>query len=180
MAATKELIKRIRLTASAASIEFYNIPQDFDGLEIQVSVRCDRTTNFQGLFATFNSDSGTNYSYRRLTGEGASANSSSASGATHMLFGVQNSDYTTANTFSSHLITIPNYTSSTAKSISIDSVSEQNATAIYMENIAGLWAGTSAITSIKLDADTGYSLKSGSSFALYGWKKGSDGITSVG
>ena len=179
MAATKELIKRIRLTASAASITFYNIPQDFDSLEIQISGRSTRTTNFQGFYANFNGDVGTNYSYRRLIGEPTSAYSASASGATSLLLGVANSDYTTANVFSSHLVTIPNYTSSNAKSVSIDSVSEQNATQVYLEVIAGLWSGSSAITSIQIDMTSSYTIKAGSSFALYGYKKGSDGTTTV-
>ena len=60
-----------------------------------------------------------------------------------------------------------NYTSSNNKSISIDNVTETNATNNEMAIIAGLWSNTAAITSIKLTPDSG-SFATNSTFTLYG------------
>jgi hypothetical protein len=56
----------------------------------------------------------------------------------------------TANTFGNVAIYIPNYTSSNNKSISVDGVGENNATTAFADLYAGLWANSSAITSITL------------------------------
>ena len=65
-------------------------------------------------------------------------------------FGYTNESTMTANTFNSAFCLIPNYTSSNAKSFSVDSVQENNASnAIAMIN-AGIWKVSSAITSLKL------------------------------
>jgi hypothetical protein len=61
----------------------------------------------------------------------------------------------TANTFSNVAYYFTNYAGSTTKSISVDLVAENNATAAYQVIMAGNWANTSAITSIKLAAPSG-------------------------
>jgi hypothetical protein len=45
---------------------------------------------------------------------------------------------------------IPNYAGSSNKSVSIDAVTENNATAAEANLVAGLWSSTAAITSITL------------------------------
>jgi len=75
-------------------------------------------------------------------------------------------------------IYIPNYTSSNAKSASIDGVSENNATASYQTIDAFLWNDTSAITSITLTLSGG-NFAQYSSASLYGVTAGNDGITTV-
>ena len=177
MAATKELIKRIRLTASAASITFYNIPQDFDGLELQFSLRSTRSAEIVGTLLRFN-ESTSNFTARELlvtTGGGAGSSSYTTGRA-----GLTDANTATANTFGSMSLFIPNYASSNYKSFSIDSVAESNSTMSYNMNIvAGLWSNTAAITSITLVPDDATNWMQYSSAALYGWKKGSDGTTTV-
>ena len=55
---------------------------------------------------------------------------------------------TTANTYAVTDIYIPNYTSSNYKSYSVDAVQETMGTSPYVYMQSGLWANTSAITSI--------------------------------
>jgi len=73
---------------------------------------------------------------------------------------------------------LPNYTSSVAKSVSGDNVSENNATASTQTITAGLWSGTDPITSIEIFG-SGTNLAQYSSASLYGMRKGSDGTTTV-
>jgi hypothetical protein len=85
---------------------------------------------------------------------------------------------TTSNTFSSTQVYIPNYAGSTNKSVSIDHVTENNATNAYFSGIvAGLWSNTAAITSVKILDQDGGSLVAGSTASIYGILKGSGGAT---
>jgi hypothetical protein len=83
------------------------------------------------------------------------------------VFVYANTSSQTASTFNNADIYVPNYTSSTNKSISIDTVVENNATANEMSFIAGLWSQTAAINSISFAPYTG-DFAANSTFSLYG------------
>ena len=67
-----------------------------------------------------------------------------------------NKSTTTASTFSSGKTYVSNYTSSTAKSFSVDVVTENNATDASMEIAASKWNSTAAINSMTLLCDGGF------------------------
>jgi hypothetical protein len=75
----------------------------------------------------------------------------------------------TASVFSSGEMCIPNYTGSSYKSFSTDSVQENNATLSRLVLVAGLWSDTAAVTSITLTAAAGLFVQY-SSATLYGIK----------
>ena len=163
------LLERIELNASASSVTFSNIPQTgYTDLVLKVSAR----SSYTGLVAddiamTFNSVS-SGYSDKVITGDGSSVYSfSNGSGTTKMYFGNIPGN-ATANTFSNTEVYIPNYTSSTSKSVSIDGSSENNATNAYLNLIAGLMSSTAAITSITLVSGRSANFVAGSTFSLYG------------
>jgi hypothetical protein len=74
----------------------------------------------------------------------------------------------TSNTFGNTSVYIPNYAGSNFKSISIDGVTENNATAALQFFNAGLFKSTSAITSISLTAYNFASYVQYSTADLYG------------
>ena len=158
-------------SGGAASIEFTNIPQTYTDLVIKASLRDTRTDSpVTDVALTFN-NSATGYSMRMIYGDGSSAGSASSSGASRITGFYENTNQTTSNTFSNNEIYIPNYTSSNNKSTSIDGVTENNATTIYASLVAGLWANSSAITSIKLVPAVGsLSYVQYSTATLYGIK----------
>lgn len=148
-----ELIETIEVGAGgAASIEFTSIPQDGVDLVVVLSARTS-SSGGNNFFGRFNSDTGSNYSYINLQGDGSSVRSTGTSSTDRITFGdygyVPGSTYT-ANTFSSTEIRISNYTSSSAKSISQDGVGENNATAAGQNITAASWSGTAAITAFEL------------------------------
>jgi hypothetical protein len=169
-----QLISHQELTSAAASITFSSIPQTFTDLYVLFSTRSDGSIfadpaddlkiNLNGLT--------TNQSRRRLGGTGSSVESNTVAD------GVTSSVQSTANTFGSGSIYLPNYTSSANKSASVDSVSENNATAARQQIAAYLWSQTAAVTSLQLKFDYG-NLIAGSSATLYGILAGSDGIVTV-
>jgi hypothetical protein len=158
------LLERIELNASAASVTFANIPQTgYTDLKIVVSARTDNANNAVYLNTEFNGIS-TGYNARDLYGTGSAAASRSVPNSYSPLIPGSTS---TANTFSNTEIYIPNYTSSTNKSYSADSATENNGTLAFLAFSAILWSNTAAITSIKLMPELG-SLIAGSTFSLYG------------
>ena len=107
-------------------------------------------------------------SWRFLEGNGSSA--SSASG-TDGRFSTFNADTSTANTFGNAELYIPNYAGSNYKSVSIDTVTENNATSAYAEIEAALWANTAAISSITCTLAFGTLFMQYSTATLYGISK---------
>lgn len=163
MTANHVLLRRITLTASASSITFDSIPQTgYTDLKIAASARTNRADVTDGLNITFNS--GGTYTGKRLYGSGSGvASDSSTTGMPFM-----DSASATANTFGNVEIYIPNYTSSNAKTLSVDGVSENNATAAYAGLGAKLWSSTAAVTSVTIAPEVGSAIEAGSSFSLYG------------
>tara|TARA_R110000796_G_scaffold250243_1_gene378989 strand:+ start:460 stop:963 length:504 start_codon:yes stop_codon:yes gene_type:complete len=145
-----QLIETIEVGAGgAASIEFTGIPQDATSLVCIVSSRSSNDSNY--LAITFNNDDfvADNYTRRALRGTGSFAESDSSTSSGLALFGTVPSG-ATANTFSSNSITVSNYTSSAAKSISVDTVGENNGTLAIQSLTAGQWSVASPITICKL------------------------------
>ena len=170
MPANYVLLERIELNASAASVVFDNIPQTgYTDLKIVCSTRNSAAGQDGGAIRiTFNS-SATNYSGRWLRGSGSSVVSSTSS-STHIDVSMNTalpSSGNTANTFSNVEVYIPNYTSSSYKSVSADAVGENNTTAAYLGLTAGLWSDTAAITKITLVGNSDNFVQY-STFSLYG------------
>ena len=167
-----QLIAHQDLTSAASSITFSSIPETFTVLYLVYSLRGSDSAVRTSLIL-FNSSS-SSFSERSLRGDGASATSFTATNRLGEINGTSN----TANTFTNDAIYIPNYTSSAAKSYSVDHTRENNATAASLEITAGLWNVTDPITSITLDRNVG-NFVAGSSATLFGVLAGSDGIVSV-
>lgn len=143
-----QLIETIEVGAGgAASIEFTGIPQDGGDLQVVLSGRSTDGNNYFGV--QFNNDTGSNYNYRLLSATGTALSSASITSASFLRIYTGDSDYT-ANTFGNSMAYISNYTSNSAKSYSSDGVNENNSTAGIQNLNAGVWTGTSAITSLKI------------------------------
>jgi len=142
-------------SGGAASIDFTSIPSTYTDLVVKISTRSTIAgTSQDDINVTFNS-SGSSYTWRNLLGSGSSAISQNGATAYIRMSAVTPNAGTTASTFSSAEIYIPNYASSANKSVSIDMASEANQTATYMGLVAGLWSNTSAITQITLTGASG-------------------------
>jgi len=168
------LIEHIEVASAQNSINLSSIPADYTDLYLVLSGRSTDATTFHYVNVSFNGST-TNRSGRQLYGTGAATGSQALTNGNTALI---SANATTSNTFGSVGIYIPNYTSSNAKSASIDGVSENNATASYQTIDAFLWNDTSAITSITLTLSGG-NFAQYSSATLYGITAGSDGTTVV-
>lgn len=145
----------------ASAITFSSIPSTYTDLCLVISARVTRAVSASVICLTFNG-SGTGYSQKNLSGNGASASSNSTSGTVNLTYMEVPAANATSSTFGNHTIYIPNYAGSTNKSVSFDSVSENNGTTAYANLNAGLWSNTAAITSMSLTEPNG-----GSNFTQY-------------
>ena len=164
MATTYEAIATVTVgSGGAASIDFSSIPATYTDLQLLISIR-EETSASAVAFIKFNNTTA-NRSERYLQGNGSSV----AAGTTTVLQFIACQPSDTANTFGNASIYIPNYASSNYKSVSSDSVSENNATGAFSRLVAGLWSDTSAINQITITTDTG-DVAQYSTATLYGIK----------
>lgn len=167
MPANFVLLERIELNASAASVTFANIPQTgYTDLKVVISARTDKTGQVDDYVKIAFNGVSTNQSARILYGTGSAAGSTTDTA----IYGPVDAA-ATSSTFSNTEFYIPNYTSTTAaKSVSVDSVLENNATAATSYLVAGLWnPGTQAsITTVALTPYYGPNFVQYSTFSLYG------------
>jgi hypothetical protein len=173
MATTYTLISSVTVgSGGAANIEFTSIPATYTDLLLKLSGRSSRSgAPAEEFLLTFNNNTSSIYTERHLRGNGSTAAiSQTFSSSTSISQIGQSGAAATASTFASWDIYIPNYAGSNNKSISLDGVTENNSTTAgnaltYLS--AGLWANTSAITSIKISAGS-YLAEQYSTAYLYG------------
>ena len=123
-------------------MEFASIPSTYTYILIKVSARNDAGGVYNGMIITLN---GASVTGRRLGMEATSAYSDTTP------YGYNNSSTSTASTFSNTEIYIPNYASTTTyKSISMDSVSENNASNNGMDMVAALYSANTAVSTVRI------------------------------
>ena len=174
MPANYVLLEKITVgAAGASSVTFSGIPQTgYTDLVLVSSARND-SSNVAGEQRIEFNGSSSNLSVRALYGTG---NAGSGSYSSTVIPAYNNGGTSLANTFGSETYYIPNYTSSNFKSVSSESVFEDNAAQASQYLVAGLWSSTSAITSITLTTSNNSSgvaanFVQGSTFYLYGVAK---------
>ena len=167
------LIQRTTLSSNTATVTFSSIPSTYKSLQIRYLGRSTTTGTTVGdnLNIQFNSDTGTNYVYHQLLGNGASATASGATAQASTNF--QNAlprNTVTSNIFGVGIVDIVDY-ANTSKNKTVRSMygTDTNGTEgkIYLES--ALWLNTAAISTITL-APQSNSFLAGSTFALYGIK----------
>ena len=158
MPTTYEPIATNTLSSATSSVTFSSIPGTYTDLIIVGSVKLNGSGDYLGL--QFNSDTGSNYSRTRLSGNGSAASSERESNSARINMYNQSS-----SNFFANIIHIQNYSNSTTYKtvISRNDIVDWNTNAQ-----AGLWRNTAAITSITLIG--GGNLASGCAFTLYGIK----------
>jgi aspartate/tyrosine/aromatic aminotransferase len=159
-------------SGGASTVSFSSIPTTYTDLLIKISGRTNRSNSEVDLFnISINGNSSAVYSAKVLYGTGSStASGTDTSQTTLTSTALANGNTATANTFGNTEVYIPNYTSSNAKSISADGVSENNGTTGFQWMAAGLFNSSSAITSLTFSPANSSLILQYSTFYLYGIK----------
>jgi hypothetical protein len=155
-------------SGGASSMTFSSIPVDYTDLCLVISARSVASALNSDVFANINGQT-TAHNWRIIQGNGSSASSANSS-ADNGRVGIMPAGTATSNTFSNISAYYPNYTGSTQKSYSADSVMENNATTSYSELVAGLNTNTTAISSITVASGNG-NFAQYSTATLYGVSK---------
>ena len=126
------------------------------------------------LLIQFNSDTGSNYAYHGLTGDGASAGSGGSTSVTNIICGFLPRANQLANSFGIQVIDILDYANTNKnKTVRILTGMDYNGLSNTLPgqiNLrSGVWLNTNAITSITLKSEAN-NLTQYSQLALYGIK----------
>jgi hypothetical protein len=153
----------------AANIDFTSIPSIYTDLCVKLSTRCGFTGGVANLSMQINANTGANYQYRELIGNGSTASSGSGTNSANFN-SIQVPNDSTSSTFGNAEIYIPNYTGSTQKSISVDAVTENNSatTNVQVRLQAWLWLQTAAITRLTFTSQGSTNFLQYSTAYLYG------------
>ena len=156
-------LANITLSSSDASIVFSSIPATYRDLVLVIGSAKSVSGN-PAVVARFNSDSGTNYPYVRMTGNGSSAASASTTTDTFLdlaaLFGINTSENATI------ILQVMDY-SATDKHRPV--LVRSNLAGAGVEAIAARWANAAnAITQIEVFNTSSISFATGTTFSLFG------------
>jgi hypothetical protein len=162
-------------SGGSASVNFTSIPATYTHLQVRCLTRSAYpTSEWFGFYLTFNSDTGSNYSYHLLRGTGAAVSGGGAANQTYILNGYMPSNGYTSGIFAPFVIDVLDYANTNKnKTARILGGFDTNNTGTENGTLAfhsGCWRNTNAITSLQLSAGGSYNLVEYSQFALYGIK----------
>jgi hypothetical protein len=151
------------LSTATASVTFSSIPQGYTDLVLVTNVKSISGT--KDLVVRVNGDTGTNYSWTALMGDGTTVYNEKTTNYTnwYLEYAAYVGSTLNANTITSFM----NYSNTTTfKSY----LTRGNNASYGTSAVTGLWRSTSAISSIVVYFDQGGNMDVGSTFTLYGIK----------
>ena len=154
------------LGSAASSVTFSTISGSYTDLIVVFSGTAGGGNS--NLILTFNSDTGSNYSWTDIEGNGTSAASYRLSNQTGIKFAYNL--VATGTSQCNTIMHIMNYSNTNTYKTALGRVNTPTNATIYAGTTAGvgLWRNTAAITS--LTCSNGDNFASGSTFSLYGIK----------
>jgi|688.fasta_scaffold1181052_1 hypothetical protein len=143
------------LGSAASTYTFSSIPSTYTDLVVVNSGTLNSTRN---CTVRLNGDTGSNYSWTYLYGDGSSASSARASNTSEGLINYVGTEQSTT------ILQINNYSNSTTyKTV----LSRASSSVLGTMTVVLLWRNTAAVTSLTLTSAAGQ-FQTGSTFTLYG------------
>jgi hypothetical protein len=162
MTATYEKIATNTVSTSVSSVTFSSIPATYTDLVLITTIKVSTVNDIR---LRFNSDTGSNYSFTYLSGNGTNTYSGRDSNIT----GLQIDAYGAPdnNNNSNAIVHIQNYSNTTTYKTAL---ARANNAGLGLDAVVGMWRSTSAINSIVLIPASGATISAGSIQTLYGIK----------
>ena len=159
-------------TGSSGTISFTSIPSTYTHLQLRSIARGTQSgasTNMTLRVGNGSIDSGSNYTYHRLFGNGSSATADGLGSQTSGLCGITGTG-AGSNVYYTSVIDFIDYDNTNKfKTIrSLNGYDNNGDGVVFLESF--LWRSTSAITNIELTLGGGQNITTASQFALYGIK----------
>jgi hypothetical protein len=162
-------------TGSASTISLTSIPSTYKHLQVRATFKTTGT-GFYGddLILRLNSDTGSNYAWHILKGNGSAASASGVSSTTSMRCGYAfSSDSALTDRVFTAIVDIHDYASTTKnKTVRVFSGGDANIadTSFQVFLTSGLWVNTSAVTSLTFSTSSALNWTSATQVSLYGIK----------
>lgn len=150
----------------ATEIVFNSIPQTYKHLQVRALVRNNRAAFASNTYYRFNGDTGSNYAYHAMYGNGSSPGAYGG-GSANVQLATDPSASFTANCFAGQIYDILDYTNTNKNKTSRISVGFDGNGSGEVHLASNLWMNTSAITSIRFYPNSGEYIQY-TTFALYG------------
>ena len=170
-----ESIASVTGTGSSGTITISSIPSTYTSLQIRVLSKATRTASSgtNDGYLRFNGDTGSNYAYHYLIGNGSSASAAGGASLTTMRIArIDQSSYTgLSNIMAVGIIDIHNYASTTQnKTVRYITGNDTNDVGDGQINLgSGLWASTSAVNQVEIYL-SGTNFTTSTVVSLYGIK----------
>jgi hypothetical protein len=163
MPTTYTPIATTTLGSTASTVTFSSISGSYTDIIAVVSAKVSSSS--YDLSFRLNSDSGTNYSWTTVSGNGSTA--SSLRGSNVSAGRADYRAYMDTTDFNTYILHFMNYSNATTnKTVLI----RGNSAALGTDGLVNLWRNTSAITTIVFAPEFTGSFATGSTFTLYGVK----------
>jgi hypothetical protein len=166
MPLTYEPIATQTVGSSVASITFSSIPSTYTDLVLVCSG--GHVSAGDTMFLRFNSDSGSNYSFTELWGNGSTPSSSRGSNQSSAFLSNNLGGGTSAG--QSYIANIMNYSNTTTNKTMITRANQPDNTYPGVSAIISMWRNTAAINTISVGRTGAGDLLAGSVITIYGIK----------
>lgn len=157
---TYSTIATTTLGSTANSYTFTSIPSTYTDIILICAFATDFASSINVNCGSGSIDTGTNFSWTYLRGDGSTASSSRGSNDTRIFSG----EFNTGNEQGNLIVHWQNYSNTTTNKTSISRFNSASKTA---QTTVGLWRNTAAINQIRVTAP-GNNLAAGSTLTLYG------------
>jgi hypothetical protein len=150
------------------TVTFSSIPSTYKHLQLRVMAKGNLATTVYSAGMLFNSDSGSNYSYHKITGNGSSASPAGSSPQANVFFDTTGT--TVTNIFAVSIIDILDYANTNKyKTVRVLGGFDSNGAGVVGLQ-SSVWSNTAAITNISFSTIGYGDWLQYSQFALYGIK----------
>ena len=152
---------------AVSSITFAGIPNTYKHLQIREITKDSQASGSHSLRMQFNSDTGSNYTYHALTGDGSSASAGALTSQTNLFPGYVMGT-TGTNVFAVSIHDILDYANVSKNKVIRTLSGVDNNGSGNIGFFSGLWINTNAINSITILPAASTNFTQYSQFALYG------------
>jgi len=169
-----EAIATTYLEVDTASVTFSSLGS-YEHLQLRISSKSDREYQWDPIAIVFNSDTGANYTYHSLYGEGSVENVGGSTGLTKTLTidGTTGDMGPSTPDYGATIMDIYDYrnTNKNTTILCLNARLSYNTSFAWDSGVStssGFWDSTAAVTSITLTVNNGTNFVRGSEFTLYG------------
>tara|TARA_R110000868_G_scaffold400141_2_gene674352 strand:+ start:10655 stop:11227 length:573 start_codon:yes stop_codon:yes gene_type:complete len=166
-----DLLETTTLTTTASTVTFSGLgsyASEYDHLQIRFVAKTNRSGSVDIVIMTLNGDTGSNYSWHSLGGNGSAVESTAGSSQVKINTVGVTAASATSGAMGAGVLDILDF-ANTSKNTTVRGLGGEGLYDVRL--ISGAWYNTAAVTSITLDQNIGTTFNSTSRFSLYGIKK---------